>query len=170
MSTATGLLISLAIGLLASLLWVLGLFCIKPRLKIEVQKRGSKDQPAGGWAFNVTNTSLVRAVQVQARLWHIEPEKDGLPTRTAVELKIDTLFQLNGRWASAQRTPQQVKDHVGSNSFRFLTEPRERALDQLLSDADHLLFQVWALHGFTNFGRVSTTTATKAQLPQTPSA
>jgi hypothetical protein len=130
MSTVTGLLISLAIGLLASLLWVLVLFCIKPRLKVEVETRGSKNQSGGGWAFSVTNRSLVRAVQVQARLWHIVPVKEGFPTRTAVELKADTLFQLNGRWASWRRTPKQVADRVGSNSYRFLTEPADRSLDE----------------------------------------
>ena len=51
-----------------------------------------------------------------------------------------------------------------SNSYRFLTEPPDKSFDELLGGNDRLLFQVWALYGFTNFGRVSTMTVTKEQL------
>jgi hypothetical protein len=170
MSTVTGLLLSLAIGLLASLLWVLVLFCIRPRLKVEVQTRTSQGQSGGdGWAFSVTNRSFVRSVQVQARLWHIAPVKDGYPTRTAVELKIDTLFQLNGRWADSRRTPQQVTDHVGSNSYRFLTEQPDRALDELLVGNGTCSSRSGRCMASPISGAQSTRTIAKEQLPRKPS-
>jgi hypothetical protein len=160
MSTLAGLLISLAIGLLASLLWVCALFCVKPRLSVEIKPRGSDGPSVGGWVFTVTNQSWARAVQVQARLWSIEPRGD-YQDRTPVTLKVDTLFQLNGRWASSRRDEQQVTAGVGDNRFRFLTDA---APENDLSDNGRLLFQVWALHGFTNFGRVITQRRTKAEL------
>jgi hypothetical protein len=166
MSTLVSMLISLVIGLIASLIWVLLLFWIKPRLTVEVTRRRFKKQPAHGWAFTVTNSSRVTAVQVQARLWRITPNKGGYTTRTPVKLKTETLFQLPGRWGSARRTAAQRADNTGSNAFRFLTEPPTERLEDCLGDADRLLFQVWAQHGFTNFGRVKTFTITKADLLQ----
>jgi hypothetical protein len=161
MSTLAGLLISLAIGLLASLLWVCALFCVKPRLSVEIKPRGPAGPSAGGgWVFTVTNRSWARAVQVQARLWSIELKGD-YQDRTPVALKVDTLFQLNGRWAASRRNEQQVSAGIGDNRFRFLTDA---APETFLSDNGRLLFQIWALHGFTNFGRVSTQGRTKAEL------
>ena len=158
------MLISLAIGLVASLIWVLLLFLTKPRLTVDVTRRRFKMQPADGWAFIVTNESRVTAVQIQARLWHVTPSKGGYTTRNPVDLKTDTLFQLPGTWASKRRTDAQRADNTGSNAFRFLTEPPGKRLEDCLSDSDRLLFQVWAQHGFTNFGRAETFTITKAEL------
>ena len=110
--------------------------------------------------FTVANRSWARAVQVQARLWSVEPKGD-YQDRTPVMLKVDTLFQLNGRWAGSRRNEQQVSAGVGDNRFRFLTEA---APENSLSDDGRLLFQIWALHGFTNFGRVLTQGRTKAEL------
>jgi hypothetical protein len=174
MSTLAGLLVSLAIGVAASMVWLLLLFSVKPRLKVTVQARRLKDQPAAGWAFKVTNRSLVTAVQLQARLWRVEAVPGGFPTRHPIPLSAQTLFQLNGRWASARRSQQQRADHTGRNEFRFLTNPPDMRPEDYLGDRDRLLFQVWAQHGFTNFGRVKTFVITKQELlrqasPQTGS-
>jgi hypothetical protein len=164
MSTLTGVLVSLVIGVAASLVWLLCLFSVKPRLKVAVQPRRVKNQPTAGWVFKVTNRSRVTAVQLQARLWRVQPVPGGFPTRHPVALRAPALFQLNGRWASARRSQQQRADHTGSHEFRFLTDPPDRRLEDCLGDKDRLLFQVWAQHGFTNFGRVETFLITKQEL------
>lgn len=164
MSTLAGVLLSLAIGVAASLVWLLLLFSVKPRLKATVNERRLKNQPTAGWAFKVTNRSRVTAVQLQARLWRVQHVPGGFPTRHSVPLSSQTLFQLNGRWASARRSQQQRADHTGSNEFRFLTDPPDMRLEDCLGDRDRLLFQVWAQHGFTNFGRVETFVITRQEL------
>jgi hypothetical protein len=164
MSDLVSVLVSLAVGLVASLLWLLVLFSIKPHLEVEVKCRLLKKQPTAGWAFAVTNKSRVSAVQLQARLWHVVPAAAGFPARHRIALKNEELFQLNGVWAARRRTGEQRTDRTGDNRFRFLTDPVDIRLEDRLGDDDRLLFQVWAQHGFTNFGRVETLVIKKAVL------
>jgi hypothetical protein len=162
MSTFVGLLASLAIGLVASLVWLLLLFGIKPRLTIDIAPRRLGKQPRPGWAFVVTNHSRATAVQIQARLWLIRPgSATSYASRDPVALKVPELFTLRGTWAGNRRTATQIAAGAGSNQFRFLTDS---VLEQLPGEWDRLLFQVWAQHGFTNFGRVQTFSMTKADL------
>jgi hypothetical protein len=162
MSTFVGLLVSLAIGLVASLVWLLMLFGIKPRLTIDIAPRRLKSQRVPGWAFVVTNHSRATAVQIQARLWLIWPgSATSYASRDSVALKVPELFTLKGTWAGNRRTATQIAAGAGSNRFRFLTDT---VLEQHPGEWDRLLFQVWAQHGFTNFGRVQTFTMTKADL------
>lgn len=165
MSGLTGVIVSLAVGVVASLLWLLVLFAVKPRLEVEVKGRRAGGKPTPGWAFVVTNKSLVSAVQVRARLWRVSLPKGGFATRQPVALKNDELFRLNGSWAGGQ-TIRQRKDRTGDNRFRFLTDPDSLPLEDCLGDTDYLLFQVWAQHGFTNFGRVTTKIIERAALTE----
>lgn len=164
MSSLAGVVVSVAVGVLSSLLWLLLLFSVKPRLEVEVQCRQLKNCPAAGWVFIVTNKSRVTAVQLQARLWQVAPATGGSPTRQRVDLKNEALFQLNGIWASRRRTSEQRTDRTGDNRFRFLSDPADLRLEDRLGDNDRLLFQVWAQHGFTNFGRVKTLVVKKDDL------
>jgi|HubBroStandDraft_4_1064222.scaffolds.fasta_scaffold29384_4 hypothetical protein len=162
MSTFVGLLASLAIGLVASLVWLLLLFGIKPRLTIDIAPRRLRKQRLPGWAFVVTNHSRATAVQIQGRLWLIRAgNTTRYATRDPVVLKVPELFTLRGTWAGNRRTATQIAAGARSNQFRFLTDS---ALEQLPGEWDRLLFQVWAQHSFTNFGRVQTFTMTKADL------
>jgi hypothetical protein len=164
MSNLAGVVVSLAVGVLASLLWLLLLFSVKPRLEVEVKCRQLNNRPAAGWVFIVTNKSRTTAVQLQARLWHVVPATVGFPTRQRVALKNEALFQLSGTRASRHRTSEQRVDRTGDNRFRFLTDPADLRLEDTLGDNDRLLFQVWAQHGFTNFGRVKTLVVKKDDL------
>jgi hypothetical protein len=165
MSNLVSVIVSLVVGVLGSLIWLLVLFCIKPRLTVEVRGRRLRGQPVPGVAFVVTNNSLASAVQLQARLWRVSPD-DGYPTRSPVALRNGELFRLNGSWASRRRSREQRDNRTGDNRFRFLTDPAELLLHEQLGDNDRLVFQVWAEHSFTNFGRVVTKVITKAELPQ----
>jgi hypothetical protein len=148
----------LAIGLLASLVWLLILFAIKPRIKLDLEYRNRNSGPSGGWAFVVINSSKVSAVQVQARLWKLQKVSSDYPTRDRIDLKHEELFQLNGTWRSDHPKMRPLEEsrpvQTGHNRFRFLTSTHADVISSLEAD-ECLLFQVWAQHSFTNFGRVS---------------
>jgi hypothetical protein len=69
-----------------------------------------------------------------------------------------------GSWSSNRRSDEQRANRTGDNSFRFLTDPEYLRLEDRLGDDERLLFQVWAQHGFTNFGRAKTMVIKKATL------
>lgn len=207
-------LVALIIGIVASLLFLVVLFSVKPRLRFELttyvhkeddadadaavealraygfdlepemllahrqaraasEPRGQASRDAQAsvtagetsgtkccalgagrvYGVRVENAGLGRVVEVEARLWRIERNKDSLNTRHRIPIKVDKLLECSGRWREARRTGHQINYlKVGDRYFHFQF-PAEVTASALRND-DQYLFQVWSKHGFTNFGRV----------------
>jgi hypothetical protein len=141
---------TLGLGIVGSMVWLLLLFSLKPKLELRADPKG------GGYLFVARNRGMARAVGVEARLWIVK--MDSWPREyTRVDLKQDRLLTLNGRWQAGRRPTRLIREGTYGTEFGF-----QDATGNLVTRVEHayqngahvqVLFQVWAQHGFTNFGR-----------------
>jgi hypothetical protein len=168
---------SLVIGVIGAFVSLALLFMIKPRLRLRLLRDapGGLEEldPSAGWkpvpktgpaerrttgdksdgySVQIENLGLGSAVELEARLWLIETNPDQLDNRTKIDLKVDKLLELSGKWREARRTPDDIRLRAGNSYFRFELPP-DVGPDKLVNGGRYL-FQVWSKHGFTNFGRV----------------
>ena len=138
-------------GIIVTLIGLVILFSIKPRLKIEL--RGSRDNPI----FLVRNQGLMQVIEIRAKLFRIDTSQTH--TREALMLRVPELFKLSGRLTPDRRREGAPEGAPGGallnkNEFRFRAD--SNSLSKIdVSGHDYLLFQVMARHGFTNFTRLS---------------
>jgi hypothetical protein len=136
---------SLVIGVIGAFVSLALLFMIKPRLRLRLL-RDSPEQgleeldPSTGWrsvaktgpaermttssksagySIQVENLGLGSAVELEARLWLISTDADKLDTRTNIDLKVEKLLELSGKWHEARRTPDDIRLRAGNSQFRF---------------------------------------------------
>ena len=140
----------LVTGVVVTLIGLLILFAVKPRLRINSKVyQPTPSETDAAWGFDVTNEGRFPVIEVKARLFKIS-EKTKPPTRDRIALRTEELFQLRGTWnAKSARSGT----YGPPNGFRFVVEGTQ-ALPALGPD-EFLLFQVNAKHGFTNFSRVA---------------
>lgn len=141
----------LVTGVLVTLIGLLILFAIKPRLTVALDiYRPAQGEPAKpAYGFRVTNAGRAPVIEIKARLFRVDTNSRP-PAREPVALKTDELFQLPGRWARNRRRPAS---YGSLDSFRFLIGDTHVA--PALSRGEYLLFQVSSKHAFTNFSRVA---------------
>jgi len=136
---------SLVIGVIGAFVSLALLFMIKPRLRLRLL-RDSPEQgleeldPSTGWrsvaktgpaermttssksagySIQIENLGLGSAVELEARLWLISTDADKLDTRTNIDLKVEKLLELSGKWHEARRTPDDIRLRAGNSQFRF---------------------------------------------------
>jgi hypothetical protein len=106
----------------------------------------------GHYRLEIENLGLAKVVEVEVRLKLIR-KGNKLATREATSLKPEKLLELSGKWYEARRRKPEIKRHTGDRYFHRVL-PCDVSLEKLKDEDDYYLIQVWARHGFTNFGRV----------------
>jgi hypothetical protein len=157
--------LGLLIGIASSLVFLLLLFSVKPRLRLRWDQVAVSNSEAKSdsrpdcacdvhYRVAVENLGLGRVVEVEARLWLLTRRGDAPPTRQRICFEPDTLLELSGKWREACRTPHERDDlQVGDTLYRFRL-PCQVSADALSGQNGYFLFQIWSKHGFTNFGRL----------------
>jgi hypothetical protein len=138
-------------GIIVTLIGLVILFLIKPRLTIELQ--GSRKDPI----FLVRNAGFMQVIEIRAKLLKIDTAQTH--TRQAVNLRVPELFQISGRMTRDRRrkgaphgSPRDAL--LDKNEFRFRVESQYVGNIEVHGQ-DYLLFQVVSRHGFTNFTRLA---------------
>jgi hypothetical protein len=158
--------LNILIGILSSLVFLLILFGVKPRLRLTWESQVPPARTPGSsstrecncaahYRVAVENLGLGRVVEIEARLWRITRRgEDELPSRKRIVFEPDSLLELPGKWREARRTEHEKEDlKVGDRWYRFRLPCAVSAA--ALAGADgYFLFQLWSKHGFTNFGRL----------------
>lgn len=146
----------LVTGVIVTLIGLVILFSIKPRLKVELQ--GSRKDPI----FLVRNIGLMQVIEIKAKLFKINTSQTH--TREAINLRVNELFQLSGGLTPDKRRQGMAQGpHLKKNEFRFRVE--SGSLWKInVTGCDYLLFQVVARHGFTNFTRLTIKRVYKSDL------
>jgi hypothetical protein len=88
-------------GIVATFVGLVILFCIKPRLTIELVRSfhtRSSGERSGRVTFVVTNKGAMQVIEVEARLFRVDVSVSP-PTREPLDLRTSELFQLSG-WAN----------------------------------------------------------------------
>ena len=138
-------------GVIVTLIGLVILFAIKPRLQIDPRIWANEEErkKKAGYGFHVSNKGRVLVIEIKARLFKVD-ESTKPPTREEIALKMPELFQLRGKWAPKGNRPTS---HLPPNEFRFLVKDGQD--EPQLAQFEFLLFQVNGKHGFTNFSRVA---------------
>ncbi len=146
----------LVTGVIVTLIGLVILFSIKPRLKVELQ--GSRKNPI----FLVRNIGLMQVIEIKAKLFKINTSQTH--TREALSLRVDELFQLSGGLTPDKRRREALQGpYLKKNEFRFRMESGSLCKIDVTGH-DYLLFQVVARHGFTNFTRLTIKRVYKSDL------
>ncbi|MBV9093495.1 MAG: hypothetical protein JO132_06415 [Streptosporangiaceae bacterium] len=139
-------------GVVVTLIGLLILFAIKPKLQIDPkiwEPSEEEKKNKGGYGVHVINKSRVAVIEIEARLFKVN-DKTSPPTREPICLKTPELFRLRSKWAPKSNRPTS---HLPPNEFRFLI--KDGPATPVLTSYEFLLFQVNSKHGFTNFSRVA---------------
>jgi hypothetical protein len=104
------------------------------------------------YRIEIENLGLAKVLEIEPRLLLVRRQRRALATREWIPLEAEKLLELNGKWHEARRGRYELDERIGDSFYHFFM-PCAVSSDQLGPD-DYYLIQVWARHGFTNFGRV----------------
>ena len=134
-------------GIIVTIIGLAILFRVKPRMSIDLVHAKSESQEA--YTFRVTNSTRMQVIEVKARVFIVDASTDP-PTRRALQLKVSELFQLSGR-----RTPEKKRSGIFGEKNQYIFLPQPPLEGTKVGECEFLLFQVYAKHGFSNFGNVT---------------
>jgi hypothetical protein len=128
-------------GLLASLVWFIGLRLVKPKIRISPMIRKAPND--GTYQIKVLNVRRSNAINVKAQLYMLQPMKadgDRFRNSTPVRLERPDLMAISGNTSR--------DEYDGTPVFRFSTQEDLDALAQQNPDAT-LAFRLLATHPFS---------------------
>jgi hypothetical protein len=104
------------------------------------------------YRVEIENLGLSKVLEIEPRLLLVRRRERTLATREWMPLEAEKLLELNGKWHEVRRQAYELDERVGDSFYHFFMPCA--VSPAALSGDDYYLIQVWARHGFTNFGRV----------------